>query len=232
MKIGIIGEFKADSPNHIATNDAIKHSGRRLNATLETEWISTLRIEEEFERITLECTGYLIAPGSPYLSMEAALKIIGYAREHKVPLLGTCGGYQHIVIEFARNVLGIADAEHAEYDPYASNLIVSRLSCSLAGQRLDIKLIAPHSAVYRAIGEAAITENYYCNFGLTPGYQKLLEERGLRTVGVDHTGESRIIELSKHPFFIGTLFVPQARSNSEHPHPIITSFVQHSSRLF
>src|SRR5437763_1442167 len=98
--------------------------------------------------------------------MEAALQAIRYARERSVPLLGTCGGCQHIVIEYARHVLGVTDAQHAEYDPYASTLFVTPLSCSLVGQRLPIHLTPGSctSAFYG--GKTEVEENYYCNFGL------------------------------------------------------------------
>ncbi len=79
--------------------------------------------------------GLLVAPGSPYESMEGALAAIRVARSRGVPLLGTCGGFQHVVLEFARHMLGVADADHAEYEPYASStLFITPLSCSLAGQ--------------------------------------------------------------------------------------------------
>lgn len=68
------------------------------------------------------------------------MDVIRHCRTNHVPLLGTCGGYQHIVIEYARNVLSIEDAEHAEYDPYASNLVVNKLVCSLAGKALEINV--------------------------------------------------------------------------------------------
>jgi CTP synthase (UTP-ammonia lyase) len=140
-------------------------------------------------------------------------------------LLGTCGGFQHIVIEYARNVLKINDAEHAEYDPYASKLVINKLACSLVGQKLDILLMDKQSIVYNIFQKNRITEHYYCNFGLNAEYQKLLHENGLETIGVDESGESRIIELREHPFFIGTLFVPQTQSTQERPHPIVSSFI-------
>lgn len=77
----------------------------------------------------------LISPGSPYVSTAGSIAGIQWARENDVPLLGTCGGFQHVVIEFARNVLGIRDAEHAETSPDASELVVVPLACSLVGQQ-------------------------------------------------------------------------------------------------
>ncbi len=78
------------------------------------------------------------APGSPYRSLAGALAALRFGRENGIPTLGTCGGCQHIILEFARNVLGFDDAQHAEYDPYASRLFVSELTCSLAGQTMPV----------------------------------------------------------------------------------------------
>src|SRR5688500_7118789 len=91
---------------------------------------------------------------------------------HKLPALGTCGGLQHMVIEFARNVLNIQDAEHAETNPYASRLVINPLSCSLRGQTLQIDIVDKASKVYGILNADTITEEYYCNFGLNPEYQQ------------------------------------------------------------
>ncbi len=226
MRIGIIGEYNAAFEPHVATDRAIAHASARLGVVVETEWIETDRADREFADVTARCHGFWIAPGSPYANMNGALKIIAYARTHGRPLLGTCGGYQHIVIEYARNILGIEDAEHAEYDPYASKLVVNRLVCSLAGQELKIVLNDSESTIFDIYRKDIITERYYCNFGLNPAYQQALAENGLLTVGVDDNGESRIVELKGHPFYIGTLFVPQTISTEENPHPLISAFVR------
>jgi CTP synthase (UTP-ammonia lyase) len=165
--------------------------------------------------------------------MRGALNAIRRARESGVPLLGTCGGFQHIVLEYARHVLGFTDAAHAEYDPYASSLFISRLACSLVGRSLAITL-QPESLVARAYGATTVTEGYYCNFGVNPDYAAMLASSGLAVVGSDAEGEVRVVELRGHPFFVGTLYVPQLRSQPEQPHPLITGFLhaslQHSCR--
>ena len=107
--------------------------------------------------------GLWVAPGSPYQSMSGALRAIRFARESGLPLLGTCGGFQHIILECARHVLGFSDATHAEYDPYASSLFISRLTCSLVGRALVISL-QPGSLVARTYGATSVTEQYYCRW--------------------------------------------------------------------
>ena len=130
-----------------------------------------------------------------------------------------------MVLEYARNVMGIKDAAHAETDPYASCLFVTPLSCSLVGKTMQVT-IKPESkaaAIYQA---HSAMEAFYCNFGLNPEYQEQLERAGLEITGKDENGETRIVELVSHPFFIGTLFVPQARSEPGKPHPLILEFCQ------
>ncbi|WP_027086147.1 CTP synthase C-terminal region-related (seleno)protein [Cohnella panacarvi] len=225
MKFAIIGEFDSSFKPHQVTNDAIRHSLHSMNRSVDWNWISTEEVLSDKEGILNSYSGFWIAPGSPYKRMEGALDVIRHCRMNNVPLLGTCGGYQHIVIEYARNVLFIEDAEHAEYDPYASNLVVNKLVCSLAGKALDIK-VDKESRTYRIYNRIRIKEEYYCNFGLNPEYQEKLHQAGLKTVGSDDDNESRIVELSNHRFFVGTLFVPQLLSTQEQPHCLITEFLR------
>jgi CTP synthase (UTP-ammonia lyase) len=130
-----------------------------------------------------------------------------------------------MVLEYARNVLGFRDAQHAEYDPYASRLFVSELACSLAGRQMRLTF-APGSRVAAIYGASSATEAYYCNFGVNPEYVPLLRRGPLVISGADAEGEVRVIELPGHPFFLGTLFVPQTRSTPEQPHPLVLAFVQ------
>lgn len=155
---------------------------------------------------------------------------IRFARENNVPFLGTCGGFQHLAIEYARNVMGIADASHAESDPYASCLFVTPLSCSLKGKAMEVSIQAGSRAAM-ACGAVRSTEQFYCNFGLNPKYQDQLETHGLRITGTDQNEEARIVELPSHRFFIGTLFVPQASSTPGNPHPLVLEFCREAAHL-
>lgn len=225
-RIAVIGDYNDNFRPHAATNEAIEHSIRELGAALLWEWVGTDSIENRYEDITATYSGFWIAPGSPYKNMSAALRIIKFARGNNIPVIGTCGGFQHMVIEFARNVLDIKDAEHAEYDPYASKLVVNPLSCSLAGQVLEIEITDPDTITYKAFGTDRVREKYYCNFGLNPTYQEQLHTNGFKVVGKDGTNEARILELDKHPFFIATLFVPQDNSTADKPHKLVTAFLK------
>jgi CTP synthase (UTP-ammonia lyase) len=157
--------------------------------------------------------------------MSGALSAIRMARERRIPLLGTCGGFQHILLEYARHVLGFPDAEHEESDPQASRLFISRLTSSLFGRTMSITL-QPDSLVARSYGRTKTQEQYRCNFGVNPEYDDLLRSSALRVVGSDDEGVVRIVELADHPFFVGTLFIPQLTSSSSAPHPLVSGFLK------
>jgi CTP synthase (UTP-ammonia lyase) len=219
----ILGEHNPDSETHQATDAAIRHSLAALNAKLTPNWISTEAIKETD---ILEAHGLWVAPGSPYKNFSRALRAIRLARENLVPCLGTCGGFQHMILEYARNVLGYADAHHAEYDPAASRLFISSLTCPVAGKELRVRLL-PSTTVRNLYGRDEVVESYYCTFGLNPEYANTLTGRCDLTVsGRDLNGEIRIVELLNHPFFVGTLFVPQTRSRESMPHPLIVGFLR------
>jgi CTP synthase (UTP-ammonia lyase) len=220
-RIALLGEFSPTFKPHIATNEAIEHSRAALGLSITGEWISTQDIEVTlFERYA----AIWVAPGSPYENLDRTLWAIRYAREHRIPCFGTCGGFQHMVLEYARNVLAFKDAQHAEYDPYASDLFVTQLECSLAGREMPLTLVRG-SQVAAAYGTLAVIEEYYCNFGVNPSRVSLLRNGGLHITGSDPEGEIRVIELPDHPFFLGTLFVPQTRSKKDFPHPLVNRFL-------
>jgi len=169
--------------------------------------------------------GLWIAPASPYQSVEGALSAIRWARERRVPLLGTCGGFQHIVLEYARNVLGFADAQHEETQPDAPAPFISRLACSLESRTLTITL-EPGSLIAGLYNRTTVREQYHCNFGVNPIYVDKLRSGPLRIVGSDAEGVVRAVELTGHPFFVGTLFLPQHTSTPADPHPLISGFLR------
>jgi CTP synthase (UTP-ammonia lyase) len=224
--IAIIGDYNSSNRSHAATNDAIRHCSAALGQRVEHHWIGTDEVGhlDGLTRLT-GYNGLWIAPASPYKSMEGALLAIHTARKRRIPLLGTCGGFQHIILEYARHVLGFADAQHEETNPGASRLFISRLACSLVGRTLTITL-QPDSLVARLYGQIIVREQYHCNFGVNPDYVDKLREGTLRIVGSDDEGIVRAVELAEHPFFVGTLFLPQHTSTPTAPHPLISGFLK------
>ena len=223
--VGIIGDHDPNSPTHTATEEALGYAGASLGISVVAEWLPTGDLERRAPEALREFDAVLCSPGSPYRSFDGALEAIRFVRENGVPFIGTCGGFQHAVIEYARNVLGIGDTAHAEYDPNAPNPFISPLSCSPFGRRMRVE-IEPGSKAHAVYGCGTVEEEYRCNYGLAPESRRLLEEGGLRVSGTDPDGEARIVELPGHPFYVATLFVPQMRSSSGNPHPLISAFVE------
>jgi CTP synthase (UTP-ammonia lyase) len=220
--IAILGEFTPTFKPHPATNAALEHSSAALGVSVEGVWLSTDDIELSlFSRFS----GIWVAPGSPYKNLTKTLGAIRHAREKKVPCFGTCGGFQHMVLEYARNVLKFKDAQHAEYDPYASDLFITELACSVAGRQMKLEFVEG-SRVAQIYGSRAAVEEYYCNFGVSQQKVQLLKSGPLQVTGSDSEGEIRVIELPGHPFFLGTLFVPQTRSKPGSPHVLVNAFLE------
>jgi CTP synthase (UTP-ammonia lyase) len=224
LTIRIVGDYDPANATHLASTTALQDAARTLGLGVEIAWLPTVAIDSMDEPALREADALLIAPGSPYRSMEGALLAISHARLNDIPLLGTCGGFQHLIVEFARNVLGVRDAEHAESSPQAPTLVIVPLTCSLFGQRMEVE-IHPGTLASAAYTRPRTTERYYCNFGLSPDYVEALVGAGLVISGVDGDGEVRIVEHRALRFFVGTLFVPQTSSTRDDPHPLVVALV-------
>jgi len=221
-KLSIIGEFDPNSETHLATNNAILHSKNLLHYDLDSVWIDTRDITAD---IFYQYDGFLIAPGGPYKNIENVLDIIEHARVNNIPCLGTCSGFQAMVIEYARNILGATNAQHEEYNPNSTELFITKLSCSLKGREMELNLV-PDSKVASLYGKSQVKEKYYCSFGVNPEYLQEIKNGPIIFGGSDSEGEVRILEYPGHVFFIGTLFVPQVQSTSSTPHPLVTGFIE------
>jgi len=169
--------------------------------------------------------GIWLVPGSPYRSMEGGLAAARRAREGLIPFLGTCGGFQHALLEFARTVAGAGNAAHAEYTPGEDELLIVPLACSLVGHELAVR-VTPGSLAERALGTERTVERYHCSYGLNQAYLSVLRQHGMRFTGEDDDGEVRIAELPGHPFFLLTLFQPELAPAEPRPHPMIRAFAR------
>jgi CTP synthase (UTP-ammonia lyase) len=129
-----------------------------------------------------------------------------------------------VIVEIARNVLRVEHADHAETNPDAQELVITPLECSLVGQAHPVNFVAG-SRVAGLYGVSTTVEPYYCNYGLNPDYEPRLRSAGLRVTARDVEGRARAVELEGHPFFLGTLYVFQARDHAGGPHPITRALV-------
>ncbi|NHM33570.1 glutamine amidotransferase-related protein [Neobacillus terrae] len=229
-KIRLIGDFDAEVVAHIAILQAIQLASNDLGCQIEIEWIPTSSLENGFEQKLSTFQALWTVPASPYKSMQGALNGIRYAREHKVPFLGTCGGFQHMIIEFARNVLGLSEADHVVENPTSSLMLVAPLTCSVS-EKTHTFILTHGSKVADIYGDFEIVEQYgICNYGLNPEFAPLLEKAGMRIAGVDTDGETRIMQLINHPFFIGTLFQPERSALKNIVHPLIRALIQKANQ--
>jgi len=225
--IGLVGDYDASVPAHQAIPLALKQAAEILHIEIGFEWIPTEEIRAASRLSGFD--GLWCVPASPYRSMDGALLAIRHAREMAVPFLGTCGGFQHVVIEYARNVLGWADADHAETAPDSIRAVISPLNCALVEATGSVRLFAG-SRIASAYGVEETSEGYRCRYGLNPQFQSALVAGPLRAAADDDTGEIRAIELDDHPFFVATLFQPERAALRGEPAPLVVAFTAMCAR--
>jgi len=220
MTIALIG----DRDPKILAHQAIEKSLTAAGATFS--WIGTAEIIEP-RQLLGAYRGIWAVPGSPYRNTDGALAAIQHAREMRVPFLGTCGGFQHALLEYARNVLGLAHAAHAELEPAASEPLIAPLSCALV-EKSDRIHVVPRTRLHRIYGADVATEGYHCSYGPSARFEALLSESPLTISARDDNGEVRGVELGGHPFFVGVLFQPERAALAGKKHPLIGAFVEAS----
>lgn len=224
MRIGLIGDYDPSVIAHQAIPRALALAGAGAEHEPTPTWLPTATIPDVPASLLSAYHGLWCVPASPYDDPEGALRAIRYARESGLPFLGTCGGFQHTVLECARNVLGRATAQHAEADPSATDLVVTPLTCALVEQRGPVRMVAGSRAAILC-GTVVIEEEYHCSFGLNPEYEAALEQGGLRVTGRDLAGAARVVEIAEHPFYIATLFQPERTALRGVAHPLVRAFV-------
>jgi CTP synthase (UTP-ammonia lyase) len=223
LRIGLIGDYDSAVTAHQAIPLALALAESESGLPLELEWLPTDGITSD--RSLQRMDGLWCVPASPYRSMDGALRAIRFARETPRPFLGTCGGFQHALIEYARSVLGWQDADHAETSPGAGRAVVSPLACALV-EATDTVRFTPGSRLAEAYGRLEAQEGYRCRYGMNPGFADALTAGPLRRTAADATGETRGVELDGHPFFVATLFQPERAALSGVLPPLVRSFVR------
>jgi CTP synthase (UTP-ammonia lyase) len=236
VRIAILGEFDPESPTLPFVDHSLQHAADKLKTSLRSEWFRTPSLLEADASKRLEgFDGIWAAPGSPYQSFEGMLKGIEFARRRDWPFLGTCGGFQYTLIECARNVLGIRDADSAENNSGSKNIIIYPVACAVSGQGEGAPKLAgaiseiqlrPGSYLHSFYGRDTITEEFFCNFEVNPEFEWTAMEAGFPVVARGAKGEIRAIESPTHRFFVATLFQPQLSSKPDQPHPLVLAFVQ------
>ena len=218
-RVALVGDRSANTRAHARIPVLIEALLRREGIALDAYWIATPEAEE------CDLSGFdaiWVVPGSPYASADGAIAAVRTARERRIPFLGTCGGFQHALLEYARHVCGLATVQNAEVTPEARDQLIVPLECSLVGHE-EAVMVVPGTLAAKITGPGRRTERYHCAYGLNPAYLDALTGGGLRFSGFDDSGQVRIMELPGHPFFIGTLFQPELDGDGTHPHPVIVA---------
>jgi CTP synthase (UTP-ammonia lyase) len=227
VKMAIVGDRDDTIAAHRAIPLALANAASALDVDLVFEWLASDAI-----RNTERLAGYdafWVAPGSPYRSMEGALLAIGHARSARRPFLGTCGGFQHAILEYARHVLDWPDAMHAESDPGVGRPVIAALECSLVEARGSVSL-EPGSRIARAYAALTAPTIYRCRYGLNPDFREALTAGSLRGVAQDEQGDLRAIELDDHPFFVATLWQPERAALEGQRVPLAEALVDAARR--
>lgn len=222
--IALVGDYSPLVVAHRAIPRALELARTELGRALQWQWIHTRDVRDASRDLARFAAVWLV-PASPYENMAGALAAVQFARETKRPFLGTCGGFQHAVIEFARHVAGLPGAAHGETDPSSDALVVTHLKCALIehGGRVQF---APGSLVHAAYGCDATHESYHCSYGVNAAHRATLERAGLRFTAFDDAGDIRAAELpvTLHPFFVGTLFQPERAALDGTTPPLVRAF--------
>jgi CTP synthase (UTP-ammonia lyase) len=220
--IALVGDFSEKIHTHIALNNAIEHCRKHLDFLIEAPWVSTTSLPlKGLDRTKYQ--GCWIVPGSPYENDDAVISTIQWARENDFPLLGSCGGFQYMIMEYAMNVLQRVNVMHEETSPDTADPIISKLRCSLKGKQEEVLITDKSSWLYRVLKAEKTMGNFYCSYGFNEKYKELFNGKFSFTANsID--GEVRACELKGHRFFNGTLFQPSLDSRNGFPNPLLMDF--------
>lgn len=218
-RIALVGDRSDAVRSHARIPGLLEALRVRDGLDLDAYWIPTEDADQGMDGFD----AVWVLPGSPYRSERGVLAAIRAAREGGIPFLGTCGGFQHALLEFARNVCGVTRAGHAENAPETADedAVIRPLACSLVGHE-GIVNVTPGSRATQLLGADRTQARYHCNYGPNPDYLDVLRAHGMAFTGTDESGELRIAELPAHPFFLATLFQPELDGDGARAHPLIT----------
>ncbi|MEL5570900.1 MULTISPECIES: CTP synthase C-terminal region-related (seleno)protein [Serratia] len=222
VRIALVGDYNPQAVAHQAIPVALQLTAAHLDIDVQPQWLPT---ETLISPETLQNFDAIwVVPGSPYRYDDGAFMAIRNARENDVPFLGSCGGFQYAIVEYARNVMGWHDAGHAETDS-GGRLVIAPLSCSLVEKTGDI-VFQPDTRVAQAYGSLNTHEGYHCNFGVNPEFVADLERFPLIISGHDSEGDVRAIELPGRRFYVATLFQSERAALRGELSPLVVELVK------
>ncbi len=235
VRIGIIGKYVALQDAYLSVVEATKHGGFELGAKIDFEWIQAEEVEGLMADGRLrDLDGVIIPGGFGERGTEGKIAAAAYTREHDIPCLGLCLGLQMMVVDYARNVLGLPGANSSEMEPSASEPVIAIMPSQhdvvdLGGtMRLGayVAQLAPGSRVAAAYGSTVVSERHRHRYEFNPRYRSRFEQSDLWLCGESPDGRLvEFVELRDHPFWVGTQAHPELKSRPTRPAPLFVAFV-------
>lgn len=236
VKIGLVGKYVQLHDAYLSVAEAMRHAGYTLNTHVDIEWIDSEMLTEENSAETLSVLDGIIVPGGfGGRGIEGMIAAAKYARENDVPYFGICLGMQIAVIEYARNVAGIADACSGEFNELGQNKVID----FMPGQSSDIDKggtlrlgaypcnIVPGTAMARCYGTDKISERHRHRYEFNNDYRDILTKSGLTLSGMSPDGRLvETVELTDRDFYIGVQYHPEFKSRPNRAHPLFHGFIE------
>lgn len=235
VNIALVGKYVELHDSYLSVNEALKHGGLAHDAHVNIEWVDSETItEENVTDILKDADGILVPGGFGTRGIPGKILAAKYARENEVPYLGICLGLQTAIIEFARNVLKLKDANTTEIDPDTQNPVIYLMpdqhSVTDLGGTMRLGqypcMLDENSKAYEAYGQQMISERHRHRYEVNNDYRELLEENGMHICGVSpdkHIVE--MIELKDHPWFVASQAHPEFKSRPTKPHPLFKGLI-------
>jgi len=241
VTIALVGKYVELHDAYLSIVEALNHSGICCGLNVDIKWIDAVELEEKgrVDELMQGVQGIIVPGGFGERGIEGKIIAARYAREHKVPYLGICLGMQIAVVEFARNVLGLKDANSTEHVPNTKNPVIDfmpdqknieRMGGTMRLGRYGCQLEEGTHA-YQAYGKPLISERHRHRYEFNNEYLPVMQAAGMRVAGVNpDSGLVEIIELADHPWFVGVQFHPEFKSRPDRPQPLFREFVAAAGR--
>ncbi|NJO67307.1 MAG: CTP synthase, partial [Leptolyngbyaceae cyanobacterium RM1_405_57] len=236
IEIAIVGKYVRLSDAYLSVVEALRHGAIAMGGDLNLRWVNSEELETHDAAEYLQGIDGVIVPGGfGTRGINGKIAAVEYVRDRKIPFLGLCLGMQCSVIEWARHVVGLEDANSAEFDPESRNKVINLLPeqqdvVDLGGtMRLGLYAcrINPNTLADRLYQEEVVYERHRHRYEFNNAYRNLFLESGYSISGASPDGRLvEIIELPSHPFFIATQFHPEFQSRPSKPHPLFRGFVE------
>ena len=236
VKVALVGKYVELHDAYMSVREALRHAGLAAGVEVEVLWVHSSELEKDrgLEMIR-EADGIIVPGGFGERGTEGKIRAARYAREHKIPYLGLCLGMQLMVVEFARHVLGLEDANSTEFAPSTPHPVIDlmpdqRQLTDMGGtMRLGLYScqIQPGTLAADAYQQDIVEERHRHRFEFVNAYRDMLQDAGMRFSGISPDGRLvEIAELADHPFMLGTQFHPEFLSRPNRPHPLFVAFIE------